>query len=104
MIAYDVEYSLLAHFEMTEEEATEHGGVNFDTLKNSINKLTDYILAGIYDQIALGENDFIALNPIERTLMVDDEEIDLDEEDENITSEVEEIINRNKETNDGIEN
>lgn len=93
MITFDGEYSVICHFEMTEEEAEERGGVDFDSLKKSINELTDYILIGVYDKIELGEKDFIAVNPIEKTLMADGKEIELEEEDsDEFSSEVKEIF------------
>ena len=55
------------------------------------------MLAGIFDRIALGDNDFIAINPVERELIMGDEEIELDDEDQEISSEVEEIVKRNSE-------
>lgn len=97
MITFDGEYSVIAHFEITEDEALEHGGLTVGSLKHSVNKLTDYMLAGIFDRIALGDNDFIAINPVERELIMGDEEIELDDENQEISSEVEEIVKRNSE-------
>lgn len=73
MLTFDGEYVVRVHFEITDEQALENGGIDMDTVKNGIKDLPDWILLGVTDNIDLRDNDTVLVLPSEGKLMKDGE-------------------------------
>ena len=78
MLTFDGEYSVMVHFELTEEQALDAGGVDWSRAKNSIKELPDWLLQGITDIIDLRNNDTVTVIPVEGVVKQDGKEVDMD--------------------------
>ena len=79
MITFDGEYTVMVHFELTEEDALESGGVNLFQVKSSIKEIPDWILDGVTDVIDLRDNDTITVLPVEGIVKKDDKVVNMEE-------------------------
>ena len=83
MITFDGDYNLILHFEKTEDQALESGGVNLDEVKKNIAMLIDWLLESISENIEFNDSDFVTIIPNEQKLIVNDKEIPLEDEEIN---------------------
>lgn len=73
MLVFDGEYLVKLHFEVSEEEALDNGGIDLEGVKAQIKEMPSWLLEGITSVIDLRDNDTVTVFPCEGKLMRDDE-------------------------------